>query len=59
MNKYYIDAVTVTNKEEKRVHQLDAAQNKKYWMRYHRNMRAARGETRFYTKNGGILLHLF
>ena len=42
LNKYYVDAVTVTDEEEKRVHQLDAARNKKYWMRYHRNMRAAR-----------------
>jgi hypothetical protein len=42
LNKYYADAVTVTDDEEKRVHRLDAARNKKYWMRYHRNMRDAR-----------------
>jgi hypothetical protein len=42
LNKYYIDAVTVTDEEEKRVHRLDAARNKKYWMHYHCNMRAAR-----------------
>ena len=38
LNKYYVDAVTVMDEEEKRVHpRLDAAPNRKYWMRYHRN----------------------
>ncbi len=42
LNKYYIDAVTVMDKKEKRAHRLDAVRNKKYWMRYYHNMRAAR-----------------
>ncbi len=32
----------MTDEDEKRLHRLDAARTKKYWMRYHRNTRAAR-----------------
>ena len=42
LNKYYKkNAQPVTDKEEKRVCQLDNAQIKKHWMRQNRNTRAA------------------
>jgi hypothetical protein len=43
LNKYY-DDLPVTEEEEKRVRQLDTAQNTKHWKRYYRNTRAARDD---------------
>ena len=46
LNKYYNEEVDlpVTEEEEKRVRQLDTAQNTKHWKRYYHNTRAARDD---------------
>ncbi len=68
LNKYYdeeVDLPVTDEEEEKRVRRLDTARIKKHWMRYHRNMRAARDveyyiwQKSFLYKRRRISLHLF